>query len=408
MRPKSLATILIIAALCTCIDPYEPKLSGYDSLLVVEGMITDENVPYEIKLSRTVQEQDAIPEKINDAIVSISDETGKQIKLTNAGNGSYVTNSAGFVGAVGKTYTLHITTSDGKVYSSDPSTMLPVPEIENVYYEKDEEIDNSHNETLQGIKIYIDSKQGDENNNYFRWEYVETWKFRLPMPKKYNFINDSTILPITPTKEYCWKEKKSADILTRTISTGESNIIKREPICFIAPVKSDRLSIQYSILVKQYSMSKEETEFWDNLKKVNEGGGDIFGLQPFPVISNISNINDPGERVLGYFHVSAVKQKRKDITFKELLDLKLPFYNYPCTRIEASPSDYKKNLYYSQTLTFEDVYDMFDANPYYSFVEPIYIPETTKLSKLVFTSAVCSDCDLTGTSKKPDFWVDLI
>jgi hypothetical protein len=134
IRPKSLIVIFFIVALCTCIDPYKPSLSGYESLLVVEGMITDEKVPYEVNLSRTIQTQDAIPEKVTDAVVSITDENGNQTTLINAGKGSYKTNSAVFTGAVGKKYSLHITTNDGKEYMSELSVMLPVPEIDNVYF----------------------------------------------------------------------------------------------------------------------------------------------------------------------------------------------------------------------------------------------------------------------------------
>jgi hypothetical protein len=406
IRLKSLIIIFSIVALCTCIDPYKPSLSGYESLLVVEGMITDEKVPYEVKLSRTVQTQDATPEKVSDATVSITDEKGNQTTLINSGNGSFKTNSLVFTGAVGKTYSLHITTKDGEEYMSEPTVMLPVPEIDNIYYAKEEEFDNNQSETHQGIKLYLDSKEGDENNSYFRWEFEETWKFRVPMPKKFNFINDTTILAVNPVKEFCWKQKKSTEILTHIISPDQPSIIRKEPICFIASEKSDRLTVQYSILVRQYSMSKQESEFWENLRKVNESGGDIYGMQPFPVISNISNIHNPDDRVLGYFHVSAVKQRRKNITFKEIIALNLPFYHYNCVRAEASPADYS-TMRYHQTLTFQDVYNIYDANPFYSFVEPIYDPETNKLQKLVFTSRFCADCDLSGTSKKPDFWIDL-
>jgi hypothetical protein len=405
MRPRSLIIIFIILALCTCIDPYKPALSGYESLLVVEGTITNENVPYEVKLSRTIQTKDAIPEKLSDAIVFITDENGNKTILINAGNGLYRTNNSVFKGAVGKTYSLHIQTKEGKEYVSEPALMLPVPAIDNIYYEKAEEFDNNQSEIRQGIKLYLDSKGGDENNRYLRWEFEETWKFRLPMPKRYNFINDSTIIPINNVREFCWKKMKSADILTNSIPEGQANIIKKEPLCFIAPEKSDRLSIQYSILVRQYSMPKKEAEFWDNLRKVNESGGDIYGSQPFPVISNISNTHDPEEKVLGYFHVSAVEQKRKDITFKEIIPLNLPLYHYNCSRYEASPGDYA--CFKCSPLTFQDVFNMFDANPYYSFVEPVYDPATRKLQKLVFTTRICSDCELQGTSVKPDFWVDL-
>lgn len=405
-RPRLLAIILFVVTFCTCIDPYKPSLSGVDKFLVVEGQVTNEMVPYEIKLSRTIAVENSVPEKVTDAVVTITDETGKKISLKNFGNGSYMTSISDITGTVGKTYTLNIITPDGNEYQSEPCTMLPVPEIDNIYYSKDQEFSNNQSEIHDGIRIFLDSKASDEHNMYFRWAFDETWKFRLPNPKKYNYINDTTIIPVKAVKEFCWKNSGSSEILTSSMEQVQSGLVKKLPLTFISPDLSDRLSIEYSILVKQYSISKKEYDFWENLKKVNESGGDIFASLPFPVISNISNINNPSERVLGYFKVSAVTQKRKFITFTELLGLGLPLFNYKCTRIETSPADYN-TMRYSKILTFNDVFNMYDANPYYSFVEPIYDPDTRALSKLVFTTRACADCEMTGTLEKPDFWIDL-
>jgi hypothetical protein len=194
------------------------------------------------------------------------------------------------------------------------------------------------------------------------------------------------------------------DILVSSISPGQITI-KKEPICFITPDKSDRLSIQYCILVKQYSISEKEYDFWSNLKKVSENSGEIFDSQPFPVTSNIHNIKNAGEQVLGYFQASAVKQKRKYITFSEVTQLNLPNYHTTCVRKETSPSDYN-TFRYSQIVTFDDLNAMWVGKGY-EFIEPIYIPETTKLQKLVFAKPVCAVCTMTGTFVKPGFWIDL-
>jgi hypothetical protein len=351
-----------------------------------------------------MQAQNSIPEKVSDAVITVSDETGSQTLFKSFGDGLYKTDSAVFTGAVGKTYTLHIATHDGKEYQSEPGVMLPVPEIDSLYFERAEKFTNNQSETEAGIKIYLNSKDGDGINNCFRWEYEETWKFRLPELKKYDYIDSANILPVRELKEFCWKQQKSKEILVQSYTPEQAGFIKKVPVAFIGSEKSDRLTIQYSILVKQYSISNKESEFWDNLKKVNESGGDIFGSQPFPVISNIYNIHNSDERVLGYFQVSAVKEKRKDITFMELKKLDLPLFHYDCVRIETRPLDYPCN--FCSLPTFDELYEMWtDAK--YVFIEPVSDPETRELLKLVFTTRSCSDCEMTGTLKKPDFWVDI-
>jgi hypothetical protein len=163
---------------------------------------------------------------------------------------------------------------------------------------------------------------------------------------------------------------------------------------------------EYSIFIKQYSISDNEFGFWNNLKRVNESVGDIFALQPFPVISNIRNINEPEERILGFFQVSAVKQKRIFIPFSEVVRLRLPFYHpNQCERIEASPAEYSTP--YGPPFTFDDLYRMFCINSTYSFVEPSYNEETHKIDKLVFAKPECANCELTGFPEKPEYWIDM-
>jgi len=404
LRLKSVVTLVAVFTLCTCIDPYTPRLTGYDSLLVVEGLITDEITSSTVKLSQTFQEQNSSTSGISDATVFISDDKGNISYMINNGGGIYKTDSLEFKGIVGRTYILHINTREGIDYESEPCFMQSVPNIDSIYYEKDEELVNNETESEEGLRIYFDSEEGDENQSY-RWTFEETWKFRVPNPKQFDYMDEKNIIPVSNVKDFCWKSKKSDGILIHSIYAGHSTRIKKEPIFFIAAGKSDRLLVEYSILIKQYSISKKEYDFWNNLRQANESGGDIFAKQPYTVISNIHNINNANERVLGYFQVSSVKQKRKDITFNDLVGLDLPFYHYPCTRIEKEPKDYMWG--FGPPITWDDLYSMFCVNSDYYFIEPKYIQGTKELVKLVFTRPECADCELTGTTTMPDFWKDL-
>jgi hypothetical protein len=407
IRPRSLITIFIIFTLCTCIDPYNPILKGYGSLLVVEGLITDENTSYTVRLSKTMQESGEKQHTVSDATIFITSENGSSNYLLSKGDGIYKTDSISFKGKIGETYILHIITSEGSEYISEPCQMQPVPEIDSIYYAKDQEMINNGTESQSGIMIYLDSKAG-ENNQYLRWAFEETWKFKVPYPKKFDFdMADSAITAVLNVKEYCWKSRKSDQINIHSIYAGQSNRIEKQPIFFVASDKSNRLLLQYHILISQYSISKKEYDFWNNMKQVNESGGDIFAKQPFTVVSNIYNINNPEERVLGYFQVSAVKQKGKYISFIDIVGMNLPYFHYPCERIEMAPKDYpwpKPPL--AIPLTWDDIYSMFTSEGYY-FVEPKFVPGTSELDKLVFAMPECANCEISGTMTKPDFWKDI-
>lgn len=398
--------VLAFAFFCGCIDPFYPDIRGYKSILVVDGLITNENLSYKIVLSRTFEEKEIPPVMITDATVYISDGDENRVDLINSGNGTYKTDSTRFRGATGKKYTLHINTSDGSEYESTPCTMYPVSTIDSVYYTKAEEYIPNQVARKQGIRLYIGTKTvGD--NAYMRWSFDEVWKFKVPYPKGYEYINDSTILPITVKNEYCWKSDRAKEVLIFATNPALVQDHLDQPLNFIASNETDRLSLQYSILVKQYSLSPDEYDFWDNTKKVTESGSNIFGFQPFSVTGNIHNINNIEEKVLGYFQVSAVSAMRIYVTFNDIVGMGLPYYrNIECKYIAMSPKDYPMSSPFATPITFDDIYEMYVYGKQYTFVEPIY-GANDALQKLGFTKPECADCGLTGNTKKPDFWVDL-
>ena len=402
-KARSIIFLIIVFTLFTCIDPYVPKLKGYDSLLVVDGLITDANSTYTVRLSRTFQQQNASPVMISDATVYITDNAGLSNFLINRNNGVYDTDSIEFKGIPGRIYVLHVKTSEGEEYESDQCLMQSVPEIDNVYFEKDQVLVNNEVATEDGVSVFLDSK-GSENNKYYRWTFDETWKFKVPYPKRYIYYDSLQLFPVDTVKEFCWKNKKSDVIMVRAIYDGEVTQLKKQPIFFIASDKSDRLMIQYDILVRQYSISKNEYDFWNKLKQINETGGDIFARMPFTVLSNIHNIKNPNEQVLGYFQVSSVRQKIAVLPFRQFVTMDLPVYHFPCVRIERRPLDGLE----PKASTWDKLYRIYCINSNYVFVEPIYLRTgSISISKMVFVKPDCANCELTGTSVKPDYWTDL-
>ena len=397
--------LLIVFTIFTCVDPYAPKLAGYKHMLVVEGRVTNDNRSCVVKLSLSKQADDTVSSGVRGASIYLSDEEGNISDLTEYSDGIYKTDSLGFKGEIGKSYQLHLRTSEGNEYASDKCTMYPVPDIDTVYYEKDEKLTKNQTVAQQGISIYIDTKPGYGGKQFLRWDFEETWKFKVPFPTVFIYVNEDTILQssVADIHQYCYKSSRSSDILAGEISSGESGSIKKQLINFIAPKVSDRLTLRYSILINQYSISQKEYNFWSNLREMNETEGDIFGSQPFPVLSNIRNVTDPNEPVLGYFSVSAVKHVRKYINFNDLIHLNIPFNNTTCRLISKNPGEYSS---WGHRFTFDDLYKMFMTTPGYAFVEPFYNPVSGALSKLVFTFSECADCRVTGSERKPDFWTE--
>jgi hypothetical protein len=206
-------------------------------------------------------------------------------------------------------------------------------------------------------------------------------------------------------REYCWKNSRSGDILTGILLPGQQSI-RKVPMNFISPERSDRLTVQYSILVKQYSISPQEYNFWENMRQVSESAGGIYDTQPYAVVNNIHNVDDPSERVLGYFTVSALREKRIFITPGDLWDMNLSEYRSPCTEHIVSPETYFIPGSFGNPPTWDEINQMFMSTGGFVFVRPIYVGQST-LSRLVFATEECADCQDTDISLRPDFWIDL-
>src|SRR4030042_2576685 len=304
--PKYLI-IIIIAVICsTCIVYYDPEITRYEDVLVIDGLLTDEPESSVVRLSRSFQYNDMKEEPESGAIVLIKDDLGNVTSLYETPPGVYRFDNPDFKGIVGRSYQLYVITKDEQTYESDFVEFKKVPEIENVYTEfgvNPEEPDMEY-----GFQIYVDTYDPDKNTCYYRYEFEETWEFAVPYPSKYEVV-DKELMPRTGEVHHCWKTVKSTDILIVNNEKMESDIVRKFPLHFVS-VNGSQLSIRYGILVKQYAMSREAYTFWFQLKKSNQEQGTLFDSQSMQTISNIYNTNDPESPVIGFFEATSITRKR--------------------------------------------------------------------------------------------------
>ncbi|MDZ7633424.1 MAG: hypothetical protein U5L72_02875 [Bacteroidales bacterium] len=64
---------LILAINHSCIDPFNPQVQGFQSLLVVDALVTDANESYYCRLSRTIEKDRETPERVSGATVLIEE-----------------------------------------------------------------------------------------------------------------------------------------------------------------------------------------------------------------------------------------------------------------------------------------------------------------------------------------------
>ncbi len=111
-------------------------------------------------------------------------------------------------------------------------------------------------------------------------------------------------------EEYtCYRSENSQDIiLANTNSLSEDNVNN----LFLTFIDGEdpKVALRYSILVKQYVISRPAYNYYKILDELSSSDNIFSQSQPGYFNGNITNIDNPGEKVIGFFDVSSVSDKR--------------------------------------------------------------------------------------------------
>jgi len=371
---------LLLILISGCIYDYKPKIEKYENLLVVYGILTDREGPHVVKLSRSSEINNLVPVWETDANVTLIQEGQSPIVLEETLEGTYST-SRDFVGVIGERYKIHILTNNGSEYESEYVVLQDIPEIGSVYAEYEEKPTTDIDNDLHGYQFFIDTDASNTEVEYFRWDMVETWEFKMPYNVVKLWTGDTFIDSILPI--VCYREEKVKEFFISSSNEYSSNLIKRFPLNYVSD-ETFRLSAKYSLFVNQYALSKESYFYWKNQITNNQQQGGLYDSQPFQVIGNIRSITDPNEVVLGIFEASHVTSKRIFVERPENLSFSLLDKRCVSIAIGDPPNP-------------EIILEEFGIGQYYIWWDGLIYYAISNL--------FCSDCrSRGGFINKPDYW----
>lgn len=166
---KSITFFLIISfsLLSACEKPINMDLNSSDPKIVIVGAISNVPGEYTVKLTRTVNfdEANEFP-AVSDALVRISDGTGNIETLSETSPGVYSMNTTR--GIPGRTYTLEVT-ANGEIYKAISKMPLPV-NIDTVTIEDGEQ-------SFQEAAVRFHDPPGIEN--YYRLTQLASERIRF-------------------------------------------------------------------------------------------------------------------------------------------------------------------------------------------------------------------------------------
>lgn len=331
---------VLILSLATCVERYDPGLKGAQKYLIFEGTLTDAPGPYRFALTLSAgynSDESIFDERVRGAALRITDDLNRRTVFTDDGRGGF-TSPDNFRGEVGRSYTLTVT-YNGQTYQSDPERLLPVPPIDTIYTSF-RKITSPESQINGEFNVLVDVKDPAVEENYYQWDWIH---YEKP---------DHCVLYTPPGSNVSYARRCCNDCWNISRSIGEIVIASDRLINGrrlggqqVMNVPNDDTS-PYYLRIGQQSLSRGAYQYWLAIRNLTGNVGGFFDVPPATLIGNLRNTNPSGPLMLGYFQVSARKEKLAYIS--RLVSPLQPFaktlYPYWSTCESCTESPYRTSV----------------------------------------------------------------
>jgi Domain of unknown function (DUF4249) len=329
--------LLFLLFMDGCVDPANIAIPAFQYQIVVDGYITTDPGPYEVKLYRsrplgTADLDRLIPERF--AKVWIKDDQGNSEQLVETGLGVYQTDINGIRGITGRKYHVEITTVQGKKYESTPDEIKPVGEVTAINYEFIEGNGDELNEG-DGFRIFADATGVPDRDDLVRLRMVATYKVETFPQLRTKLVEGGRIPDPFPCSGYinqegklvkvgectcceCWVNDYD-DIPSITDEQFTTNdIFRGEEVGFV-PATRTTLYDKIHVEIQELSLTPETYMFWKLVKAQKVGVSSLFQPPSADIKGNIKAIGS-SEEVLGIFWAAGIHKKsiyldKKDVPY---------------------------------------------------------------------------------------------
>ncbi|MBK6478729.1 MAG: DUF4249 domain-containing protein [Saprospiraceae bacterium] len=311
-----LLSLGVISGICSCLVelPFEPTLKVNN--LVVNGTISNLKTDQHILLSRTVGvSQPPIP--LAGAQVRLVENGSKVYSFLEQSAGDYVLPGDEYDPTMLATYQIKIDLFDGNQYQSDPDIMqVPVKPDSMTWTVGIHPVITSEGliRNQDVVKVFANTSLPEGRKDLFlKWDLKSYFQFTT-MPEcnpfkilSYCYYGGNSL---QPEEIKIYSNLEAGVTRVQDLDMGFENIFPEY-----------RFVETHYYELYQYRISELAYEYFRKLRLVSEQNGTIFDPIPASVTSNVYNVNNPKEKVLGFFLVSSVEVIRKQLVAADFAGL---------------------------------------------------------------------------------------
>jgi len=300
MQLKKIIILLTVfsVAFLSCIKQVSVATRNEKPILVVEGNITTDTLPYTVRLTYSGQViyADQVPDQYleKEAKVTISNDQGKSTALVYTSQGIYETTDSTFIGQAGRSYSVAVVLKDGKKYISTPEKMKVPVKIDSIGVRFNDFFDIN---VPTRMDVYVNTKDPAQEENYYRWTF-NSWIGRETHGVGCGFGCIEF--------QYCYQQFINKDVMILSDASINGNEIKDQKVgsCYIYTYFNPYVDIG------QISLTREAYQFWEAYQAQLIRTGGILDPLPAAIKGNVYNAADPDDFALGYFSAASVTHRK--------------------------------------------------------------------------------------------------
>lgn len=319
---KRLRFYLLFFIIAGCIEPFEFVIHQSSPGLVIEAMISDKSFDetlaypsdgryFTVKLTLTGDVKNTRPVAVEGAVVELMTNNGGVWRYTEDTGGLYVLLDKGIKAYPDVEYKLRVSLRDEHIYESEWASLprvspSPMGEISFSEVSKDMFVMEDLKWVVRSIagvetRIHVPVNNTGETIHY-RWTFEPIWIYKAPLA--------SSVEP----GYICWATDPNY-LNTFQLQSDRIGGYEKE-LFFFRTIRNERIYEMLSVLVMQYAMTSEYFNFWEGMKRRNEGSK-LNDIPPFNLDTNYFSTTG-GPPVSGFFGVVKEDARRWWFLKKEL------------------------------------------------------------------------------------------